>query len=156
MSLSKWLPCDFEQCHPLLWGRGILVDHWSTISSLSYKLWLLCDCFVRGIRNDQQISSTNWSVDHLNTSSANSKPCENSFGSRAWAYWDRAVYLTLCTNIIMIMTALNGNIFHVTVPLCREPLVISGFSSQMDSNVDFWCFFVVSLNKLLNKHSIGR
>ena len=34
MSLSKWLPCDFEQCPPLLWGGGILVDHWSTISSL--------------------------------------------------------------------------------------------------------------------------
>ena len=33
MSLSKWLPCDFEQCHPLLWSGGILVDHWSTISS---------------------------------------------------------------------------------------------------------------------------
>ena len=33
MSLSKWLPCDFEQCHPLLWGGGILVDHWSIISS---------------------------------------------------------------------------------------------------------------------------
>ena len=33
MSLSKWLPCDFEQCHPLLGGGGILVDHWSTISS---------------------------------------------------------------------------------------------------------------------------
>ena len=35
MSLSKWLPCDFEQCHPLLWSGGILVDHWSTISSSS-------------------------------------------------------------------------------------------------------------------------
>ena len=23
-------------CHPLLWGGGILVDHWSTISSWSY------------------------------------------------------------------------------------------------------------------------
>ena len=33
MWLSKWLPCDFEQCHPPLWGGGILVDHWSTISS---------------------------------------------------------------------------------------------------------------------------
>ena len=33
MSLSKWLPCDFEQCHPLLWSGGILVDRWSTISS---------------------------------------------------------------------------------------------------------------------------
>ena len=36
MSLSKWLPCDFEQCHPLLWGGGILVDHWSTISSFHW------------------------------------------------------------------------------------------------------------------------
>ena len=33
MSLSKWLPCDFEQCHPLLWSGGILVDHWSTITN---------------------------------------------------------------------------------------------------------------------------
>ena len=43
-SLSKWPPCDFDQCSiaihppiahcpPLLWGGGILVDHWSTISS---------------------------------------------------------------------------------------------------------------------------
>ena len=29
---------DFEQCHPLLWGEGILVDHWSTISSF-HCLW---------------------------------------------------------------------------------------------------------------------
>ena len=36
MSLSKWLPCDFEQCHALLWSGGILVDHWSTISSCSW------------------------------------------------------------------------------------------------------------------------
>ena len=27
---------------------------------------------------------------------------------------------------------------------------------QRDSNVDLWCFFIASLNKLLNKHSIGR
>ena len=25
-------------CHPLLWGGGILVDHWSTISSFGYGL----------------------------------------------------------------------------------------------------------------------
>ena len=37
MSLSKWLPCDFEQCHPFLWGGGILVDHWSTISSCACR-----------------------------------------------------------------------------------------------------------------------
>ena len=47
MSLSKWLPCDFEQCHPLLWGGGILVDHWSTISSfcwLMYHSWKYWSC----------------------------------------------------------------------------------------------------------------
>ena len=26
---------QFAHCHPLQWGRGILVDHWSTISSSS-------------------------------------------------------------------------------------------------------------------------
>ena len=31
-----------------------------------------------------------------------------------------------------------------------------GFPSQRDSDADLWCFFVVSLNKLLNKHSIAR
>ena len=45
MSLSKWLPCDFEQCHPLLWGGGILVDHWSTISSF-YLCWKPCNVFI--------------------------------------------------------------------------------------------------------------
>ena len=35
----------FAHCHPLLWGGGILVDHWSTISSfpwLLYRIQLLC------------------------------------------------------------------------------------------------------------------
>ena len=36
------------------------------------------------------------------------------------------------------------------------PPVTSGFPSQRDSNMDLWCFFVVSLNKLLNKHSIDQ
>ena len=57
MSLSKWLPCDFEQCHPLLWSGGILVDHWSTISSCvinckEIRLWMFyltvgLDCIVK-------------------------------------------------------------------------------------------------------------
>ena len=41
MSLSKWLPCDFEQCHPLLWSGGFLVNHWSTISSYIWHKWSL-------------------------------------------------------------------------------------------------------------------
>ena len=28
-------------CHPLLWGGGILVDHWSTISSSHWLHWQL-------------------------------------------------------------------------------------------------------------------
>ena len=36
-------------CHPLLWGGGILVDHWSTISSL-YLTNLLCH-FSKSIHN---------------------------------------------------------------------------------------------------------
>ena len=41
MSLSKWLPCDFEQCHPLVWGGGILVDHCSTISSYFCRIIII-------------------------------------------------------------------------------------------------------------------
>ena len=43
--------------------------------------------------------------------------------------------------------------FCVTVPLCGDPPVTGGFHSQRDSNADLWFFFVVSLNKLLKKHS---
>ena len=38
--------------------------------------------------------------------------------------------------------------------LCAE--VTDGFLSQKHSNVDLWCFFVVSLNKLSKKHSMDR
>ena len=37
-----------------------------------------------------------------------------------------------------------------------NPLVISGFLSQRTSIMDFWCFFDLIQNKLLNKHSIGQ
>ena len=36
-----------------------------------------------------------------------------------------------------------------------NPPVTGGSPAQRDSNVDLWCFFVFSLNKLLNKHWIG-
>ena len=44
---------------------------------------------------------------------------------------------------------------------CYSPFVWgttdhSGFSSQRDNNADLWYFFVGNLNRLLNKHSIGR
>ena len=55
MSLSKWLPCDFEQCHPLLWSGGILVDHWSTISS--YFLLSRYPRFIRLSNSSDSCSS---------------------------------------------------------------------------------------------------
>ena len=42
---------------------------------------------------------------------------------------------------------------RVTVLLCGKPPFTGGFHSKRDNNADLWCFFVVSLNKLLNKHS---
>ena len=55
------------------------------------------------------------------------------------------------------MTSSNGNIIRASVPFCGEySPVTGGFPSQRDNNADLWCFFVVSLNKLLNKHSIDR
>ena len=44
--------------------------------------------------------------------------------------------------------------FSVSLSFCAEnPPVTGGFPSR-NSNRDLWCFFVVGLNKLLNKHSI--
>ena len=37
-----------------------------------------------------------------------------------------------------------------------NPPVSGGFPSQRISKADLWCFFVVNLNKLLNKNSIDR
>ena len=46
--------------------------------------------------------------------------------------------------------------FFVLLSLCvGNPPVTNGFPSQRDSNVDLWCFFIVSLNKLM-KRSIDR
>ena len=55
-----------------------------------------------------------------------------------------------------IMTSSGENIFRVTIPLCWNPPATTGFPSQRYNNADLWYSFVVTLNKLLNKHSIDR
>ena len=40
-TMFNWNP-PIAHCHPLLWGGGILVDHWSTISSL---IWISLKLF---------------------------------------------------------------------------------------------------------------
>ena len=58
---------QFAHCHPLLWSGGILVDHWSTISSWhsinvstisQHSLWILSINAFLQIR-DSEISSFN-------------------------------------------------------------------------------------------------
>ena len=49
-------------CYPLLWGRGILVDHWSTISSLFRRISKKTSkpvslAFVRGIHRPGPVNS---------------------------------------------------------------------------------------------------
>ena len=67
MSLSKWLPCDFEQCHPLLWSGGILVDHWSTISSLSSFCSYACKAHCIGL---ELYACTHWGHNKIATTFA--------------------------------------------------------------------------------------
>ena len=55
MSLSKWLRYDFEQCHPLLWGGGILVDHWSTISIYNVIVFENLNMHVRKLYIDMSL-----------------------------------------------------------------------------------------------------
>ena len=64
---QKELPCDFEQCHPLLSGGGILVDHWSTISSCHWRVlcilvrlqawaWYDNTCQIQPVQRDRMPS----------------------------------------------------------------------------------------------------
>ena len=51
------------------------------------------------------------------------------------------------------MTSPNGNIFHVTGPLCGE---FNGHRWITKANdAELWCFFYQRLNKRLNKQSWG-
>ena len=52
-----------------------------------------------------------------------------------------------------IMTSSTGNIFRVTVPLCGESTCHRWIPLTKGQ---IWCCFIVSLSKLLNKHSIDR
>ena len=71
--------------------------------------------------------------------------------SRGAKFWDHP-RLWLLTTVRHIMTSSYGNIFRVTIPFCGCSSVIGGFPSQRDGNADFWYFFVISLNKQMNKH----
>ena len=54
----------------------------------------------------------------------------------------------------IMKTSCYENVFHITGHLWgNPPPVMSGFPSQRSSNTELWCFFVLSLNKLLNKQS---
>ena len=64
--------------------------------------------------------------------------------------WMIGLYLNI------IITSSNENIFQLLSLCDGKPPVTGGFPAQKDSDMDLWCYFVVSLNKLLNKHLIGR
>ena len=55
-----------------------------------------------------------------------------------------------------IMTSLNGRILRITDPLWVEPPVPGRYQTQRASNADLWCYFVVSLDRLLKKQAIDR
>ena len=83
MSLSKWLPCDFEQCHPLLWGGGILVDHWSTISSFWFDSQEQTPVTFESKYNDFY-----WWKIYLKMSAAECSKCVNML--------ENIIYLSFC------------------------------------------------------------
>ena len=56
--------------------------------------------------------------------------------------------------ILYIMTSLNGNIFCVTIPLCREFTGHWWISLTKASDAELWCF--LHLNKQLNKQPLRR
>ena len=82
MSLSKWLPCDFEQCHPLLWSGGILVDHWSTISSFPWgRISTTCTMCTSALAMELHPSCTYPSIQPSHSLPLVSSPC-GLFGTK--------------------------------------------------------------------------
>ena len=59
------------------------------------------------------------------------------------------------TFVVVMMTSSNGNIFHVTGPLCGDSPVTSEFPSQRPVTRSFDVFFDLCLNKRLSKQSWG-
>ena len=63
------------------------------------------------------------------------------------------MHKTLCFGVVRKTLSSYFSLLSLSV---GNQLVAGGFPWQKDSNADLWCFVVVSLNKLLNKHSIER
>ena len=55
-----------------------------------------------------------------------------------------------------MMTSLNGNIYLVTCPLCREFTGHRWLPCTKASDAVLWCFFDLGLSKRLSKHSWRR
>ena len=71
-----------------------------------------------------------------------------------WWWWiTMAVWVVVVAWVMMwvwidMVTSSNGNIFRVTGPLWRKPLVIGGFTKASDA--ELWCFFDLRLNNRKN------
>ena len=158
MSLSKGLPCDFEQCHPLLWGGGILVDHWSTISSLiqiSQKFILMCP-----------IVNMSPLVQVMACQQIGDKPLPEPMRPNLWHHWIigahkswRTCLLNQWTNIIPLLPRIRNQFFHLPLAWSRRKLTLvvhnrsRGFqvvTTRGIHNLEFsyWClaYHFISMN----------
>ena len=74
------------------------------------------------------------------------------WGQHASIYW---TCHSLPVGGTIMMTSSNGNIFHVTGPLCREFTSPGEFPTQRPVTQRFDVFFDLCLNKLLSKQPWG-
>ena len=82
-------------------------------------------------------------------------PSQYKYIDEIWLKWlnnqDAALILTWW----IMMTSSNGNIFHVTGPLCGEITGPDEFPTQRSVTWRFGAFFDLRLNKRLSKQSWG-
>ena len=71
-------------------------------------------------------------------------------GTKATKYPKHVSYIPF-----FMMTSSNGNIFHVTGPLCGEFTGHRWNPLAKASGAEFWCFFYLCLNKRLSKQPWG-
>ena len=74
--------------------------------------------------------------------------------------WCLTIFMCGCGKQVIkqyaIMTSSNGSFSRVTVPLSKKSTGHRWNSLTKRSNADIWCFFVVSVTRVMNWRSIDR
>ena len=144
-------------CYPLLWGGGILVDHWSTISSCIYQLWSVISPPFYSRGSEWTVSSDWWQRKHH--SSALLALCERSplITSGFPSQWP-LMYQTFPCRVIIMNMILYTREYAMYIPYANSVLSELKLKTYLVSKSGFiflmhkyYCFKAGNLKALTKK-----